>query len=222
MTVPTRPLADVTHRAIRLGEEAYDPSLFYNFDDPLCPSGRSCRYSDVAIFRYNSSVSVGFAKIAKTIPGPGPGMLDIIGEYTITAEMHGGYFFENATLLAKVGRTTGTTENVVIKTCVRTNVFNSGVDLVRTLLCQTQSDYTSDGGDSGSPVYGRSTATNPDRNVLLYGIHWGTARSVEEPFAPVYRTFSAMNMIAKDFYRTYDLVFASCPQMLPYGDCYNY
>lgn len=202
----------------RIGVEVYDPALFTNSQNSECPAGRSCRWSDAAVFRYDSGVSVSFARIAKTANGS----LNITGQYTIIGAGHSAFFFENATPISKVGRTTGTSSDVVIRACVRTNQFSNGLDTGRTMLCQTQSNYNSSGGDSGSSVFGRSTATDPNIEVFLDGIHWGTARDLSNPSAPVLRTMSAMNWVGRDLYESYGLVFAVCSGISASGNCYAY
>lgn len=56
-------------------------------------------------------------------------------------ELVAGYF------VTKVGRTTGSTAGNIVRTCVDLD-FGSV-----TLICQFETEYYSEGGDSGAPVY---------------------------------------------------------------------
>lgn len=66
--------------------------------------------------------------------------------------------------ICKGGVTTGETCGVITAKCIDTNSDSYG-----TLLCQYYADYSSEGGDSGSPVYMKTT-----NGVYLYGVHWGS------------------------------------------------
>ena len=198
----------------RIGYEAYDPPMLTSGQEPDCPPGRTCRWSDAALYRYDGGISVGFGQIAKT----NTGSTTISGRYDIMSAFS-AYFFENVSPISKVGRTTGTSADVVIKKCVRTNQFDSAGDTGRTMLCQVQSNYTSAGGDSGSPIFAKSTATDPDREAFLQGIHWGTARNIDQPGAPVLRTMSPIDMVGRDFYLGYDMTLAVCMFSSPSDNC---
>jgi hypothetical protein len=88
----------------------------------------------------------------------------------------------------KVGRTTGWTGGEITGTCV--NIIAVGGVFVR--RCQATVNAGSDGGDSGSPVFGttnRRGHPGESGKVILFGILWGCCgptdrfrqESAEEP-----------------------------------------
>jgi hypothetical protein len=89
--------------------------------------------------------------------------------------------------VAKVGRTTGLTRgavsNEVTKTCVNKPV-PEGI-----LLCQSEANYRSRRGDSGSAVF----QPVGDPLVFLVGIHWGGPEGVAGT-----RVFSPASGIERD------------------------
>ncbi|HEX9633790.1 MAG TPA: hypothetical protein VGA02_15110, partial [Gemmatimonadales bacterium] len=79
----------------------------------------------------------------------------------------------------KVGRTTGWTGGEITGTCV--DIIAIGGVFVR--RCQALVAAGSDGGDSGSPVFGstnRSGNVNSGK-VILFGILWGGSVDDENP-----------------------------------------
>lgn len=152
-----------------IGTEIADRAYFRN---GVCPKGRRCRYSDANFSRGEGVRSFSLGKIAETT-GPnttGQGSLNVVGEFTITAEAIDGNGADTASVgmtANKVGRTTGWTQGVITGTCVNTGV--SGTNIVN--LCQNfvESDVQLvAGGDSGSPVF-----TGNGSNVTLLGNLWG-------------------------------------------------
>jgi hypothetical protein len=141
----------------RIGVETVDPTYFTGGS---CPSGRRCRYSDSAFARRDSGVSASQGFIARTplnsISWNG------VDTYRITAE---GDPFVGLSV-TKVGRTTGRTQGSVSRTCTNFNVAGSTI----TQLCQAQASYSSNSGDSGSPVF----SIRSGNDVTLRGIHWGS------------------------------------------------
>jgi hypothetical protein len=145
-----------------IGTEHVDPPLFTSAQDSRCPSGLLCRYSDAALFIHNSTQyrhgyvawppvgSINFAEQRVIIAA---------GDPVVGIAVH------------KVGRTTGRTTGTVTRTCVDFRQRTpTGADTGRMMLCQAQGDYTSAGGDSGSPVL----QLWPDGTVVDLGIHWGS------------------------------------------------
>jgi hypothetical protein len=131
-----------------IGAEYLDPPLFQGHSG--CPSGRYCRFSDIAVFRYtlpNDSVMLPW--IART---PGQGNLTI-----------SNYVSD------KTGRASGiTTGNVTAKCQNRRQSNPDETDAFRTMLCQGLAAYWAQGGDSGAPVF--TLQSGEYRHV---GIHWG-------------------------------------------------
>jgi len=94
--------------------------------------------------------------------GSGSLIIDVNQPYFyITASEHGVYTGEPVN---KVGRTTGWTAGHVTKTC-----DTEWPENYQMLKCNHETDYYSEAGDSGSPVF---TITNGGL-VTLVGLHWG-------------------------------------------------
>lgn len=146
----------------RIGVETADPTYFTGSP---CPSGRRCRYSDSAFYRYDSSSLRELARIARTT---GLGSLTIsttAPRFTITGTAN---FPSQGQTLNKVGRTTGWSRGTVAFTCTNINVSGSNI----TQLCQDGVNATVAGGDSGSDVFSGSTSSS-NTNTTLYGVLWG-------------------------------------------------
>lgn len=146
----------------RIGVETADPTYFTGSP---CPSGRRCRYSDTAFYRYDSSGLRELGRIARTT---GVGSLTIsttAPRFTITGTAN---FPSQGQTLNKVGRTTGWSRGSVIFTCANINVSGTNI----TQLCQDGVGATVAGGDSGSDVFSGSTSSS-NTNATLYGVLWG-------------------------------------------------
>ncbi len=158
-TVHHQPLPDNP-----IGQEVKDPEPF------RCGVFVRCRYSDAAFSQKLETVASSLGSIAMT-SGVNDGSLDIVGSYKIVGKHEGNA--EEGIILTKVGRTTGTTQGVVTKTCVDVRPLGSRV--VR--LCQdiVEADVQIvGGGDSGSPVFRVvDDSETPEKEVILYGILWG-------------------------------------------------
>lgn len=147
-----------------IGVEVHDPPLFSGGD---CPEGRLCRRSDATVVRYNTGVSWNFGSVAN----PSVGLT--IGGYYAVSGWDGVFVGDN---VFKVGRTTGETEGSVTGTCIDFAQFEAlpggGFrDTGRTMLCQYQASYGSDGGDSGAAVL---WVFDFDGTIRFVGIHWGS------------------------------------------------
>lgn len=150
-----------------------------------------CRWSDAAVIRKASAAPWDYGRIARTTSWGSPGnvgsitinnnapTMKIIGEYSFPT---GGEMFD------KVGRTTGWTYGFVKKTCVDMAKPSYPGGWGR-ILCQDWTNYRSDGGDSGSPVFRWYGST-----VRLAGIHWGSITTGGNRYA----LLSAMWNIEKD------------------------
>jgi hypothetical protein len=143
-----------------IATEVDDPTYFSTRDNPICPRGKLCRYSDASRELYSASTGSTRGAIAQT-SGAGNGSLDVVGSFTVTSQGDVGL----GATVNKVGRTTGWTQGPVTATCVNTNVSGSRIHQ----LCQTFVAAGVGGGDSGSGVF---EITSGD-NVKLVGILWG-------------------------------------------------
>jgi hypothetical protein len=153
-----QPLSSVDPTVI--ATEVADPEYFTFRDDPICPLGKQCRYSDASRAAYSADVASTRGAIART-DAANSGSLEVVGSFEVTAQNDVGA----GTIVNKVGRTTGWTQGPVTNTCVNTNVFGSPIHL----LCQTFVAAGVGGGDSGSGVF-EITRRN---NVTLVGLLWG-------------------------------------------------
>ena len=143
---------------VPVGQETADPAYFTG---GACPVGRFCRYSDSAFSTLPVAALYNQGRIAR--PPAGSITWNGTDTYRITAE---GAPVLNETV-TKVGRTSGRTSGAITRTCVNTGV--SGVPNL-TMLCQYFGPYTSQPGDSGSPVFRITSGTD----VTLRGINWGS------------------------------------------------
>jgi hypothetical protein len=162
-----------------IATEAADPEYFTWRQNPACPVGRRCRYSDASRARYSDAVASSQGLIARTT-GPNNGSLTVDAEnpfFEITSQDNSTTSFKISTVLNKVGRTSGWTQGAIIATCVHTNVFGSNF----TQLCQTFVRAGVLGGDSGSPVF---EISGRDRAKLI-GILWGGSGSSLYVFSPL-------------------------------------
>jgi len=150
-------IAQPTMSGTVFGLEILDPPGW------LCGTDE-CRHADAALI--DAHVDLAFGTIARTVDSTGCDQCSASIEVDTsdpTIEITGrlDHTFENEEL-HKIGRKTGWTYGVVEDTCVDvTTTFKK--------LCSDRVDYSSDGGDSGAPVF----ALKPDGTAELRGIHWG-------------------------------------------------
>jgi hypothetical protein len=175
-----------------IATEVEDPTYFNFRQNPACPRGRKCRYSDAARALYSSDVASTRGVISRT-SGANNGSLEVTGAFTVTSQDNTTSSFTIGKTVNKVGRTTGWTQGNVTNTCVTTNVSGSNI----TQLCQT---FVQDpggavvvgGGDSGSNVFGITSGDN----VQLVGILWGGNSSgtlfVFSPFKQIQQELGAL------------------------------
>ena len=157
-----QPLSSVDNTVI--ATEVADPVYFTTKNNPICPRGKLCRYSDASRALYNPAVASTRGAIAQT-SGANNGSLSVVGSFTVTSQDDNGTGAPVGAIVNKVGRTTGWSQGVVTNTCVNTNVSGSRIQQ----LCQTFVSAGVGGGDSGSGVFTITSGTN----VKLVGILWG-------------------------------------------------
>jgi len=161
-----------------------DPDQFIAFEwiDPygwVCGSYR-CRYSDSAwLWSYGGEGEN--QRIARTQYWNGNKTIDtntprfiITGSRAAVQDMD----------MEKVGQKTGWTYGQVSAVCTD-EISAAGPKMV----CQDRVNYSSDGGDSGSPVFFWKWWDGPS-NVDLVGIHWGATFS--------YKVYSPWSGVAAD------------------------
>lgn len=162
-----------TNTAHYIGREIVDPAGIEGTEAATtscvnsaycCPQGYRCRMADAAVSLWESE-RWAYGRIARTLPGY-PKTIDTANPtYNIAGEISFAYVGE---VLYKVGATTGTSSASVAAACTW-SYPSSG----KKLLCQEEARFGTQGGDSGSPVYGLHP-TAPGW-VYLYGILQGTA-----------------------------------------------
>lgn len=148
----------------RIGREVFDPHRTAALSG--CPPEHACRYSDVAIGRFDEAADFDYAALARpaesdSLAGP-IALPPDLPAFSVQGE---AAYPTHGETLHKVGRTTGWTHGQVIATCVDLRVGEN-----TTLLCQDRVSAGVGGGDSGAPVF----SVDAD-GVTLYGVLWGRA-----------------------------------------------
>jgi hypothetical protein len=148
-----------------VGQEAIDPPLFTGGN---CPTGKSCRWSDVLWADYSSdSYFVPYTIAETTTIGSGytPGSLTVARYRSTqqTANVLVGF------TVRKTGRSTGTTQGLVSAHCMDVPKPTSNV----VMLCQDLVAGPSYKGDSGSPAYLGFNFSDPNSTIYHVGIQWG-------------------------------------------------
>ena len=166
-----------------IGDEALDPPFFTYLQNPDCPPGRQCRYTDIALIAYRSGVTFTHRQFALLSPPS----LSISSTATFTNMI---FNLSVGADVRKIGASTGLTIGKIVNTCVTIPHIVNGVDTNIRMLCQDEADYTSSSGDSGGTVY--SMAYN---QPMCYGVHSGAFESR--------RFFSVVSLMDRDFGRRF-------------------
>jgi hypothetical protein len=160
-----------------MGQPDWNRIIGYEFNDPptfACSANGTtyaCRYSDAASYTYVDSVGYRLGRIARpyyttiSVDPANP-------EFVIVGERAYPYSGET---LSFVGRVSGWQEGLVGSTCMDVNVYQltAANGLPVRLLCQDSFKAASQQGDSGSPVFYRTSSAT---DVYLGGIlHSGDA-----------------------------------------------
>ncbi|MCC8996631.1 MAG: S1 family peptidase [Nitrosomonas sp.] len=159
---------------------AWIPSL------PNCPPGRLCRFSDSAFAAFNDPAdgnglgNIALPTRACSTPPCGPTM-DYWGAQLVVDRAGPAPLV--GTVVNKIGRTTGYTSGAVTNSCVTMPVR----DTIQTLLCQDMTNFDSQPGDSGSPVFIEMGMAR----VALVGIAWGGFQNAVPPVS-VYSPIGAV------------------------------
>ena len=165
---PSIPFGSMILTGNRIGFEVLDPPLFTvahpNATPITCPSGQSCRLSDVSYGMFEPGYT-----------GTPPGYIAKTNSLG-SNDWNGSDRFRVMSVanpsgtLRKVGRSAGMTEGTLLHSCVDANNI-SGYPAV-TQLCQYIASYESAPGDSGGPVF-RVTNLPVINDVEFVGLHWG-------------------------------------------------
>lgn len=136
-----------------IGREVSDPALA---SIPGCDPGYVCRYSDAALFRYDSARFSNFAYIARDSSfSSNPavsGSTFRVDSFHVVSDIPESYLLvadtvNHDTYMHKVGITTGWTWGPVLSTCMK--MYVAGGEL----LCQYRVGARADYGDSGAPTF---------------------------------------------------------------------
>ncbi len=187
-TIFSQPL-NTSPDTTRIGTETVNPPLANALEcgrgdkEVKCSGGRGCRCSDSLFAEVNNN---GLADALGYIARPDLNKTTWAGgdnpppTFKITAK---SATFVVGQSITKVGATGGRTGGKITDACTDDKLTQRGVKYE--LLCVNEADYTSAGGDSGSPVF---VITNQDKNeVTLTGIHAGGVPIDGKKFA-VYST----------------------------------
>jgi hypothetical protein len=172
-----------------IADEAHDPAYS---SLPGCSAGKKCRYSDAARVLYRAGTSSTRGSIARTT-GVNNGSLVVIGAFTINAQNSTATSYSGT--VHKVGRTTGWSSGNVTNTCATVNVSGSNIQLICQTLVSNNSAAIVGAGDSGSPVFRRTS--EPD--VELIGILWGGSGSSLFVFSPLKNIQDELGGLAATF-----------------------
>jgi hypothetical protein len=143
-----------------------DPDFFKQEQNPDCPEGRFCRYSDSAFATLSdkSDDPVGFlAKPSSGSQWDGSAKYRVVSITKPVAEM----------AVTRVSSQSGIDTGKVSNACRNINAKDSkGRDTGTTFLCQISVAWATKvvSGDSGSPVF---TTNKENNDVALLGILWG-------------------------------------------------
>lgn len=156
-----------------IGNEILEARIFDSSEDSRCPSGWSCKYSDMALGSYSTSeMSVGYLNrpnlrrqyddtlpTAAVINDSNP-VLTIADEEIFT--------FVGETV-EKIGRTTGWTFGSNITTCETRQSTDAVTEETFYFVCVNVADMGVFGGDSGSGVFKDLGAGSFELRGQLYG-----------------------------------------------------
>ena len=147
-----------------IGWEIEDPALL-SPGSGGCPSQPGgCRYSDASFFVYESDTLPEGFTIARTTNSSGSTTVSSEHPRFLVSGTNVDFPYEGLEV-HKIGWRTGWTVGEVTNTCVDAQATDG---IVR--LCSMQADYSSDFGDSGSPVF---TWDGDSNYIEVVGIHWG-------------------------------------------------
>lgn len=139
-----------------VGNELVESRVIGNADDPRCPVGAQCKWSDLSLGAYIPAYETqqSYGHIARTIDRTryGGSVTVDLSYPSIPIESENLFPLQGETV-DKVGRTTGWTYGPVLSTCETTGIFDSLSGRTIYLVCHHTVDAGVNGGDSGSAVF---------------------------------------------------------------------
>lgn len=151
------------------GTEWRDPAPWSGAPCPANPQGSTCRYSDAAFYRYDSTGYGAGPSIARTDWTQPPPTTTVIGSMPV---LNNYYVAPVGDWLDKIGRNSGWTWGQVLESCQATahpdpNPNGGGVVF---LLCQDITNIHVVGGDSGSPIFKWFDYDHVEWAGILWGV----------------------------------------------------
>src|SRR3990172_6950176 len=161
----------------RVGAETADPPFFTG---GVCPASYRCRYSETVFVggdRPQDHDQGGVAKMSlRSLEWDGTRTYRVVSEGDPVVGRR----------VRKIGRTTGTTQGTVTRTCAAFNL--SGTDIV--FLCQGVAEIDSAPGDSGSAVFKPSGGSR----ISLPATLWGGGIQPGAGFISAFSTMSSIQL----------------------------
>jgi len=158
-----------------IGQELVDPAWKTHATDALCPTGKQCRLSDAALFKYDSVPLFSQGKVAL----PSIGSTTFSTTTTITEQL--------APVVGwpahMIGKSSGHTSGTIVATCTDLTVYDNGIPTNFVLRCQSMATYSSQAGDSGAPII---EPVGDGTQAFVLGVHWGSQENTN------YGLFSAI------------------------------
>ncbi len=152
-----------------------DPAFFTG---GVCPLGKQCRYSDAAYINKYGGTTMTVGQIARPSSSDHSEPIDWNG--TNTFRIVGERPPILGETIIKIGASTGWTTGTISDTSFDAP-SNGAPNAV--ILDQALANYSSQDGDSGSPVVRVTNSPNAN-DVLLLGIHWGSSGDTKA-FSPI-------------------------------------
>jgi hypothetical protein len=164
-----------------IGREFLDPPVIGHSDFPdYCPEGHGCVFADVNMSHFQSMATAQVGLIARgtstsyDLNYPGSLVFDQAHPVFVTdVDTSGGGVGDT---VCKTGRTSGTTCGAITYACFNghwnPHYSETYGGRVIDVLCSSEANMHSDGGDSGSPVWDLSKSSS-DSTVVLAGVLWG-------------------------------------------------
>lgn len=137
----------------RIGEEHETVPLRRN--DPSCPDGTAlpCTDADVLVVAYDSGIPVTYGNVANVDASK-----TIIGLYNVQGTVSGALTGQTVTM---VGMMSGKRTGVVQASCTNQKLFDQQINSDVWFLCTQRVGVSSQGGDSGGPVFIPFASGNP-------------------------------------------------------------
>jgi hypothetical protein len=192
---PTKYWQDAINNPVdSIGREFLDPPVIHHGDWDNCPEGDNCVFADVNMSHFQSSATntaqVGLiargTSISNDLNHPGSLDLDHAHPLFVTGVDTSGGAFGN--IVCKTGQRSGTTCGPITVSCGNYQWAGNYAYGRIGVLCTSEADMHSEGGDSGSPIWNQSLSTS-DSTVVLAGVLWGGPLPPDNRYRTFYSPF---------------------------------